>query len=116
MLHSYRLVFLLICASLFSIQGVGQELDPELTRQWETREKVPVILLMKEQADLSQAQMLKGKVTKTTYVFERLNAVSARTQTRIKDYLSERGVDFQSFWVVNMLSANLTKNQAVELT
>lgn len=116
MTYTFRMFSILFAAFLVSFSGFSQTIDPVLADQWKTREKAPVMILMQEQADLSQAKLLRGKLAKTSYVFERLNAVADRSQARVRAYLKGEGIDFTPFWAVNMISADLTRKQADDLS
>jgi len=56
-----------------------------------------------EQADVSGAALLPTKEEKGQYVYDQLTAVAARTQAPLIAALEADGVEYQSFWVTNML-------------
>jgi serine protease AprX len=61
------------------------------------------ILLLSEQADLSQAYQLKTKQEKGEYVYRNLKEVANRTQSPITTELSSMGAEFRPFWIANMI-------------
>ena len=70
------------------------------------------IVTMKEQADVSGANQLLTKVEKGQYVFDTLVATAGRTQTDLRAYLDQQGVDYQSFYVINAI---WVKNGSLDL-
>ncbi len=61
------------------------------------------IVVLHEQADLSGAARLSSKLSKGTYVFQKLTELATRSQAPVLRLLESRGVDHQSFWVSNMI-------------
>ncbi len=61
------------------------------------------LVFLNEQADLSGAAQLPTKEERGRYVFERLTAVAARTQSPIITTLKAEGVDYRPFWAANMI-------------
>jgi subtilisin family serine protease len=64
-----------------------------------------MIVVLREQADLSGAAALTGKEAKGTHVVERKTAVAAATQPAVVAALAELGAASRSFWIVNALVA-----------
>lgn len=61
------------------------------------------LVFLKEQADVSGAYALKTKEEKGQYVYEQLTAVAASTQPALTSVLDNLGVEYQTFWVANMI-------------
>jgi serine protease AprX len=61
------------------------------------------LVYLEEQADLSQATHLQSRLERGQFVYESLGAVARRTQTAVIASLEARGVDYQPFWVANMI-------------
>jgi serine protease AprX len=61
------------------------------------------LVFLAEQADLSQATLLPDKLAKGKYVYETLTAIAERTQKPVRQELQRRGVEYQPFWVANMI-------------
>jgi subtilisin family serine protease len=61
------------------------------------------LVILSEQADLSGATALKTKAAKGRYVFERLTEVAQRTQQPLLKTLQEKKLEYQPFWVANMI-------------
>jgi subtilisin family serine protease len=61
------------------------------------------LVILSEQADLSGATALKTKEAKGRYVFERLTETAQRTQQPLLKTLQEQKLEYQPFWVANMI-------------
>lgn len=69
------------------------------------------LVVLTQQADLSSAAALSTKVAKGRFVFNSLREVAGRTQAPIISLLQQRGIAYQSFWIVNMIQ--ITGNRAL---
>src|SRR2546425_5603041 len=61
------------------------------------------LVVLAEQADLSPAAALPTKLEKGRFVVSTLRAVAARSQAPLRAFLDQRGVPYQSFYIVNMI-------------
>jgi serine protease AprX len=61
------------------------------------------LVILRDQVDLSAAASLESKLEKGTFVFETLSQFAATTQKPIRAFLDAAGVEYHSFWIVNML-------------
>jgi subtilisin family serine protease len=61
------------------------------------------LVVLAEQADLSPAAALPSKLEKGQFVVNTLRAVAARSQAPLRTFLGQRGVRYQSFYIVNMI-------------
>ena len=73
------------------------------------------LIVLSEQADLSTAATLPTKLEKGRYVVDALRAVANRTQAPIKALLDQRGIAYQSFYIVNMIKVTGDRNLIQEL-
>ncbi|MGB3701180.1 MAG: S8 family serine peptidase, partial [Anaerolineales bacterium] len=65
--------------------------------------KSEFIVYLSEQADLSGAKFFQTKQEKGEYVYQRLISSARRSQGPVLQSLSKLEVDFQPFWVANMI-------------
>ena len=75
---------------------------------WETLDaegEAEVIILLREQADLSGAEALPTKEEKGPYVYETLWTVAQETQRGLRSALEAQGIEHQSFYIVNAIMA-----------
>lgn len=69
----------------------------------ESDKALSVVVLLKEQADLTPAQYLTSKEAKGEFVYKALVAVAQRTQGDIVNWLTNHNVEFQRFYIANMI-------------
>src|ERR1700680_2234675 len=69
------------------------------------------LVVLAEQANLTPAGSLQTKLEKGRFVVDALRAVADRTQSPILTLLQQRGVAYQSFYIVNMIK--VTGNRAL---
>jgi serine protease AprX len=63
------------------------------------------LILLKEQADLSQAATINNKVNKGQFVFEQLTQTAIQKQPEVLAALKRLGVEHRSYWIANMIWA-----------
>jgi serine protease AprX len=73
------------------------------------------LVVLTQQADLSVAATLKTKLEKGYFVVNSLRTVANRTQGPILSLLQQRGVPYQSFFIVNMIKVTGDRNLMEEL-
>lgn len=61
------------------------------------------IIYLAEQADLSGAQTLPTRLDKGRFVYQKLVEIAHRTQPGVIGALEAQGVDYQPYWVANMV-------------
>lgn len=65
--------------------------------------KTEFLVLLRDQADLSQAKALSSKGEKGTYVFNTLTSFANINQKPLREALDALGADYQAFWISNMI-------------
>ena len=68
------------------------------------------LVVLTQQADLSPAYTLNSKLEKGYFVVNALKTVAGRTQGPIIQLLQQRGVPYQSFFIVNMIKVTGDRN------
>jgi serine protease AprX len=83
----------------------------------QTMVKIPVLVFMKEQADLTGADILVSKEEKGQFVYETLTEVAKKSQADLKVFLdAQSGIRYQQFHIVNMVAVyNATPTLIQEL-
>jgi serine protease AprX len=79
------------------------KVDPWIMERALGSDKIEMILLLNEQADLSGAATLKTKKEKGAYVYSALSRIAEKTQKEILTDLNGKGIPNRSFWVANMV-------------
>lgn len=110
-----KLILLVFLSIIFNL-GVGPQLADSSERSYSWQEKVDqellispgdeqieFILFLTDQADLSEAAGKKSKLEKGQYVYQQLVSVARRSQGAVIQSLSAKNVEFQPFWVANMI-------------
>jgi subtilisin family serine protease len=81
------------------------KIAPEVLADTEDGKASSVVIFLADQADVSQAEKIMDQDARGWYVYNTLKEHADRTQTGLRDLLKSRGVEYQSFWVANMLVA-----------
>ena len=68
--------------------------------QHDPLEERDFFLYLTDQADLTGAKNLNGKIAKTTYVVQSLREAAGRNQPALLDDLRELGIEAKAFWVI----------------
>ncbi|MCX8062372.1 MAG: hypothetical protein N3D16_07310, partial [Anaerolineales bacterium] len=85
---------------------------------WQTAQggQTEFLIFLREQADLSGAETLPTKTEKGWYVYQQLTAVAQRSQAPLLEQLRQRGVQYRSFWVANMIWVRGDLNDVIALS
>jgi serine protease AprX len=78
-------------------------------------ERTSVLVVMREQADLSAAQEIADPDERRRFVFEALRAQAEVSQRALRERLERAGVAYSSFYVTNMLEVEADRSLAEEL-
>ena len=73
------------------------------------------LIVLGEQADLSGADNLPTKQEKGQYVYAKLREVAERTQAPLRQRLDVMGVPYETFFSVNMIKVNASRDQLYEI-
>ncbi|HMQ48971.1 MAG TPA: S8 family serine peptidase [Saprospiraceae bacterium] len=106
MKKSISLIVLALAA--ISWQNVGLEnwkdkVAPALLEKANRNGSVSFIVLLEEQADLSQTPRAASKEEKGQYVFQKLQETAARSQQAAIRILKEHQAPYQAFYIINAL-------------
>lgn len=117
-----RLFVLFLFGFLFtSNQGFGHPMnektfiDPTLLELFAQQDIVDCVITFDLKADVYPAKYLKTKEEKTHFVFQVLQKVRDKSQGNVLSYLDKNEVDYNSYYIVNVISAKLNKTQVLEL-
>ncbi|MEM7346292.1 MAG: S8 family serine peptidase, partial [Chloroflexota bacterium] len=61
------------------------------------------IIVMSEQADLSDAQSIDDSIERRAYVYQQTTEVATRTQQPIREALEKAGLSYRSFHLINLI-------------
>jgi subtilisin family serine protease len=93
---------IILFLSIFNLQAQNwqDKIDSEL---WQdaNNPSIDFFVILKDQAKTSAAKSLNTKEEKATYVFNALRTKAEETQGEMLRYLSNQGLEFRSFFIVN---------------
>lgn len=102
----FMIIFLLWSSGVFRTEEPQKdipEIDPDLITRAKTSEPLDFLIYFEEQADLSKAYELPWE-ERGWYVYETLKAQADRSQASVRTYLDAYGVDYESFWIQNVIA------------
>jgi len=102
-MNRYILVFILLIVSIQVVFCQASKIDAKLLSVSEN-EIQNIVVVLQEQADISQVKSLRGKDVKAKYVYNQLVDKAKKTQNEVTDFLKSKGKNFRSFYIVNMVS------------
>ena len=114
------LVVALLLASIAPGSAAGRtppsgKISSHVWAELQLRGEADVLVLLEQQADLSGAAYLTGKEAKGRYVFERLREVAIRSQASLIASLQARGVEYQPYYLVNMVRVRAGRETLLDL-
>jgi len=74
-----------------------------------------VLVILREQADLSAAGRLLDREVRLRAVYDRLRSTARRSQAGLRRMLDRRGVDYRPFYVVNMVALRGDRDLVTDL-
>jgi len=77
--------------------------DARVLKTAEANGESEFFVFLSEQADLSDVSSLQTKEEKGAFVYEKLTEIATRTQPPITSKLEEIGVDYEPYWIANMI-------------
>ena len=83
--------------------AAANKIAPWVTEHTANGQQAEFLVVLSDQADLSQADSLQTKAEKGRYVYNALLNKSQTTQGPILQLLRERGLEHQSFYIVNAI-------------
>ena len=108
-----RLSYLLSITSLLAVgfllsASMGpdtwrEKVDPSLLPQLDGGQRVEMLVVLHEQADLTPARHIHGKAAKGTWVYARVSELAQRTQAPIVAILAQNNTPYRAFRIVNAI-------------
>ncbi len=85
------------------VDAGAQKIDRWVIENTRAGAETQFFAVMAQQADLSAAKQIRGKVAKGQFVYRTLFQAAERSQRAIRAELDARGVEYQSFYLVNAI-------------
>lgn len=101
-----KIIYQIVFFNLLTIIGTTQivaKIDQKLKIADSTKDQ-NIVVILKEQADISDVKNIKGKDLKASFVYQSLIKTADQSQKEVKDFLHTKGISFQSFYLVNMVT------------
>src|SRR5437899_7715093 len=95
--------------------NVANKIAPWVVEHTANGQQAEFFVVLVDQADLSPASHLATKTAKSRFVFETLRNKAQTTQASILQWLRERNVEHQSFYIVNAILIRGTRQVAEAL-
>ena len=103
MLRKINLILLFHLLTFFMTAQIVAKIDQKL-KIADRSKKLEIVVVLKDQADISDVKNIKGKDAKATFVYESLIKKADQSQKEIIEFLHQRGISFQSYYIVNMVT------------
>jgi len=87
------------------------KIAPEVLADTVASGKVPIVVLLAEQADVTAAYGIKDQDARGWFVYNTLTSHAARTQAPLHAFLAAQGISHQSFWAANLIVATVDRAQ-----
>jgi serine protease AprX len=98
-----------ISSSAKQLSSPSNKIAPEVLADTEDGKSSSTVIFLADQADVSAANQMTDQDARGWYVYKTLSEHASRTQASLKSYLKSRGVEFQSFWIANMMVATIDR-------
>ena len=108
-------IFILLISSLICSSQVVNKIDIRLQNKPEN-DKQKVVIVFKDQADISAVKNIKGKDAKATFMYNTLTSKANETQGQLIQWLKSNQITYRSYYIVNMISAEANLNQIKEIS
>ena len=93
----------------------ANKIAPSVLTDANSPNKASVIILLREQADVSAAYAIKDQDARGWFVYNTLTQHAERTQRPLRAFLDTRHITYQSFWAANMIAAIVDRAQLESL-
>ncbi len=93
----------------------SRKIDPSVIRQMARDGGAPVVVLLRDQCDLSAAQSIADEAARGWYVYNELRRQARRSQRALRRTLRQKHIRARSFWVANALTLRASSELIAEL-
>lgn len=100
-----------ILLTVSSVAATSPKIAARVVNETANGGMTEALVVLTQQADLSPAASLSTRLAKGRFVVNALRDVANRTQRPIITLLQQRGIPYQSFWILNMIQ--VTGNRAL---
>lgn len=110
----WRFILYIFFVTPFCSKAQTAKIDPVLNKYWSIQQQSPCIIVLKNQADLSEASGIQGKNEKAAFVFNKVKAIQLKN-VQTPAYLQKNGIPYKTLMIVNAYVVSLNQKQAEEI-
>lgn len=114
-LKHFRCVLLSLLLAATNLGVRAGTLDERIFAGKAAGERASVLVVLREQADLSEAASIEDPAERRRFVFEALRAAAGISQRGLAARLDESGARYRPHWLVNMVEVEADRPLAEEL-
>ncbi len=103
-------LFLLVLFFTFGLLN-AQSYSPSIDKYLQSHTEVPVLIELKQKADLSKLDKSWSKKEKAQFVYTELSSLASQSQRNIIQYLKLNSIDYKSFYIINSIHAIINREQ-----
>ncbi|HET9494593.1 MAG TPA: S8 family serine peptidase, partial [Chloroflexia bacterium] len=92
-------------SSILSGPERAGKIEASVTRDLADDGSASIVILLKDQANLTAAYSMKDQDARGWYVYNTLRQQAEKSQAELRDMLIREGVEFESYWAANMITA-----------
>lgn len=101
--------------ALSSENNISPKVSPRLITDTANNHTAEALIVLAEHADLTQASLLQSKPEKAAFTLDALRSVAERSQAPLRKLLEQRGIAYQSFYIVNAIKVSADRALIQEL-
>ena len=110
-----------VVAMLTAVQNeslfAGAKLDPAVVKALSNNESFPIMVVMKAEADLSEAPNLNPRETRIRFVYETLSKTASTSQAELRAWLGEKNIKHKAYFLSNTVAVfNASAAQIKEIS
>lgn len=91
------------------------KVTPRLVAELDAAGAADVLVFVRGRPDLTPARSLSTKEEKGQFVVDALRTTAEKTQFGLRRWLDARGIDYQPFWIVNVLRVSADRALVLDL-
>ena len=112
----WNLLLLLSCTMGSAVFAQHSVVDMQVFEAMEKSAEQAILIILENQADLSQAKNIQLKTDKGQYVFQALKQQAEKSQEEIINYLEENQLAYRSYFMANAILTTVNEQQLQDLS
>ena len=112
----WKLLLLLSFTTGSAVYAQTSVVDMQVFEELEGNVEQAVLIILDNQADLSQAKNIRLKTDKGQYVYQVLKQEAKKSQKEIINYLEEKQLVYRSYFMANAILTTVNRQQVEDLS